>query len=103
VGDASWADKVAAWCRTYLPGVLVIVADDKARVHGHVLVDDWPPYVARWQRAWPTRLAILPAQPWNARATLRAGRIRGDGSNRDAIVEALRRIRAIAGCDKRLG
>jgi hypothetical protein len=90
-----WADKVA-WCRAFLPGVPVIVADDKARVHGHVLVDDWPPYVERWQRTWPTGLAILPAQPWNAQVVQSASRMRDDGSNRDAIVAALRRIRSVA-------
>jgi 5'-nucleotidase len=88
-----WADKVA-WCRAYLPGVPVIVTDDKARVHGHVLVDDWLPYVERWQRAWPTGLAILPAQPWNVQATDGVNRIHDDGSNRDAIVGALRRFSA---------
>jgi 5'(3')-deoxyribonucleotidase len=98
----AWADKVA-WCRAYLPGVPVIVADDKARVHGHVLVDDWPPYVEGWQAAWPNGLAILPAQPWNAQAGNRSDRIRDDGSNRDAIVSALRRIRAIAWPNERLG
>jgi hypothetical protein len=90
-----WADKVA-WCRAHLPGVPVIVADDKARVHGHVLVDDWLPYVERWQRAWPDGLAILPAQPWNAQAVETAHRIRDDGCNRDTIVAALRRLRAVA-------
>ena len=39
-----------AWCRAHLPDVPVTVTDDKARVHGHVLVDDWLPYVERWQR-----------------------------------------------------
>jgi hypothetical protein len=90
-----WADKVA-WCRAHLPGVPVIVADDKARVHGHVLVDDWLPYVEHWQRAWPAGLAILPAQPWNAQVVETAHRIRDDGCNRDSIVAALRRLRAVA-------
>ncbi len=91
----AWADK-ATWCRTHLPGLPVIIADEKARVHGHVLVDDWPPYVERWQRAWPAGLAILPAQPWNARMAEQPLRIRDDGVNRDAIVAALRRCRDAA-------
>jgi 5'-nucleotidase len=86
-----WAEKVA-WCRAHLPGVQVIVTDDKARVYGHVLVDDWLPYVERWQRAWPAGLAILPAQPWNDSITHRHDRIRYDGTNGDAVVAALRRI-----------
>lgn len=89
-----WADKVA-WCRTHLPGVPVLVADDKARVHGHVLVDDWLPYVERWQQTWPAGLAILPAQSWNAQTVETAHRIRDDGRNRDSIVKALRLLRAI--------
>jgi 5'-nucleotidase len=91
-----WADKVA-WCRVNVPGVPVLIAEDKARVHGHVLVDDWLPYVQRWQRAWPGGLAILPAQPWNAQPGQGQRRIRDDGSNRDAIVAALRRIRGTVG------
>src|ERR1044071_5036525 len=61
-----WSEKVA-WCRANLPGVPVIVTDDKSRVHGHVFVDDWLPYVEAWQREWPAGLVIVPAQPWNLR------------------------------------
>jgi 5'-nucleotidase len=88
-----WADKVA-WCRAHLPDVPVIITDDKARVHGHVLVDDWLPYVERWQRQWPEGLAILPAQPWNVHAALGSRRMRDEGNNRDAIIAALRSRRA---------
>lgn len=90
-----WADKVA-WCRTYLPDLQVTVTDDKARVHGHVLVDDWLPYVDRWQRQWPAGLVIVPAQPWNLQATVGPHRIRDDGTNRHAIAAALRRCRELA-------
>jgi 5'-nucleotidase len=86
-----WADKVA-WCRVHLPRVPVIVTDDKTRIHGHVLVDDWLPYVERWQRQWPTGLAIVPAQPWNFEANRRARCIRDDGANRESIVAALAAI-----------
>jgi 5'-nucleotidase len=84
-----WADKVA-WCRAHLPDVPVIVTDDKTRVHGHVLVDDWPPYVERWLHQWPGGLAILPAQSWNLQAHLGPRCVRYDGDNRDAVVAALR-------------
>ena len=84
-----WADKVA-WCRAHLPDVPVIVTDDKARVHGDVLVDDWLPYVERWQRQWPDGLAIVPEQPWNMHAALGPRCIRDAGTNRDAVIAALR-------------
>jgi len=88
-----WADKVA-WCRAHVPDVPVVVCDDKSRVHGHVLVDDWLPYVERWQRQWPEGLAIIPAQPWNADAPAAfADRcVRFDGSGDQAAV-VLRRLR----------
>jgi 5'-nucleotidase len=85
-----WADKVA-WCRIHLPEVPVIVTDDKTRVHGHVLVDDWLPYVERWHRQWPTGLVIVPAQPWNVQAVLGRLLVRDDGSNRDDVTAALHR------------
>jgi hypothetical protein len=69
--------------------VPVIVADDKTPVHGHVLVDDWPPYVSRWQRRWPASLAIVPAQPWNVQAVAEPRCIRYDGKNRAAVLTAL--------------
>lgn len=84
----AWADKVA-WCRQHLPDVPVIVTDDKARVHGDVLVDDWLPYVERWQWQWPSGLAIVPAQPWNAGALPGARCIRDDGTDAESIREAL--------------
>lgn len=84
-----WADKVA-WCRARLPDVPVIVTDDKARVHGHVLVDDWLPYVERWQRQWPAGLAIIPAQPWNAGVPFGPRCVRYDGNDRDTVIRLLR-------------
>ena len=84
-----WADKVA-WCRAHLPDVPVTVTDDKVRVHGHLLVDDWLPYVECWQNQWPTGFAIVPAQPWNARLPLGPRCVRYDRSNRDAVIRLLR-------------
>ena len=75
----------------------VIVTDDKTRVHGHVLVDDWIPYVDRWQRQWPTGLAIVPAQPWNERFPRGPLRLRDDGSDRGAVAAALRACREALG------
>lgn len=84
-----WVDKVA-WCREHLPGVPVIVTDDKSLIGGDVLVDDWPPYVEKWQRSWPTGLAIMPAQPWNVHVAAGPLRLHDDGRNRDTIATALR-------------
>jgi len=85
-----WADKVA-WCRKHLPGVSVIVTDDKMLVRGDVLVDDWLPYVERWQRHWPDALAIVPAQPWNVQMVTGPRRLRDDGHDRAALAAALKR------------
>lgn len=87
----AWGDKVA-WCRQHLPGVPVIVTDDKALVPGAVLVDDWLPYVARWQQRWPAGLAIVPAQPWNTPAPGQPACIRYDGRDPQPVQAALRRL-----------
>ena len=84
-----WADKVA-WCRAHLPDVPVIITDDKARVHGDLLVDDWPPYVERWQRQWPAGFAIVPAQPWNVQLPSSPRCVRDDRNNRETVIRLLR-------------
>ena len=89
---AAWADKVA-WCRQHLPGVSVVVTDDKALVHGDVLVDDWLPYVERWQRRNGGGLAIVPAHPWNTNAVAWPRCVRYDGRNRPELRAALRACR----------
>jgi len=85
-----WAEKVA-WCREHVPGVPVTVTDDKARVHGDVLVDDWLPYVHDWQRQWPDGLAIVPAQAWNADAVEGPRLVRDQGGRRENVHALLRR------------
>jgi 5'-nucleotidase len=94
-GDAAhvWAEKVA-WCHEHVPGVPVTVTDDKARVHGHVLVDDWLPYVEDWQRQWPDGLAIVPAHSWNAGAVEGPRLIRDEGGSREKVHALLRRALA---------
>lgn len=91
-----WADKVA-WCRAHLPDVPVTVTDDKARVHGDVFVDDWLPYVERWQRRWPAGLAVVPAQPWNAQLPAGLRCLRDDGRDRAGLLAALKAAAARAG------
>jgi hypothetical protein len=88
-----WADKVA-WCRAHLPGVPVTVTDDKARMQGDVLVDDWLPYVERWQRRWPAGLVVVPAQPWNAQLPAGLRCLRDDGRDRDGLLAALKAVAA---------
>lgn len=86
---AAWADKVA-WCRQHLPGVPVVVTDDKSLVQGEVLVDDWLPYVQRWQQRHPRGLAIVPARPWNTGAASQPHCVRYDGLDPSALRAALR-------------
>jgi 5'-nucleotidase len=87
-----WGEKVA-WCREHLPRVPVVVTDDKSRVHGHVLVDDWLPYVRRWKHEWPEGLAVLPRQPWNTGIELGPQCILDDESNDEVVLSALRGLR----------
>ncbi len=90
VPDA-WADKVR-WCRRHLPDVPVVVTDSKTLVFGHVLIDDWPPYVHDWQRQWPEALAVVPVHPWNHDLPVGARVLRYDGANRPQVREALREL-----------
>jgi hypothetical protein len=85
-----WAEKVA-WCHEHVPGVPVTVTDDKSRVHGHVLVDDWLPYVEDWQRQCREGLAIVPAHPWNTDAVEGPRLIRDEGGSREKVHAFLRR------------
>ena len=60
----AWTEKFE-WCRKHVPEVRVIIAEDKAIVHGDVLVEDWPPYAIRWRNYCPNGLVIVPKQQWN--------------------------------------
>lgn len=84
-----WADK-AAWCHEHLPDVPLVITDDKALIPGDVLVEDWLPYVDRWQTRWQSGLAIVVAKPWNTDAVEGSKLIRYDGTNR---VDVERRLR----------
>jgi hypothetical protein len=90
---AAWANKVS-WCRRHLPGVPVIVTDSKTLIFGHVLIDDWPPYVHDWQRQWPEALAVVPVQPWNDDLPLGARVLRYDSASRVEVRDALRELSA---------
>lgn len=62
---SAWTEKVE-WCARHIPGIPVTVTADKGLVYGKVLVDDWPPYIQRWQKWRPRGLVIMPAHRWNA-------------------------------------
>jgi 5'-nucleotidase len=90
---AAWGDKVS-WCRRHLPGVPVIVTDSKTLVFGHVLIDDWPPYVHDWQQQWPAALAVVPVQPWNEGLPVSPRLLRYDRAHRAEVRDALRELSA---------
>lgn len=85
-----WMEKFD-WCRHYIPHLPIIMAEDKRLVHGAVLVDDWPPYIAQWLRGCPTGLVIVPAQPWNINVeeSFPTHSIRYDGTNLDMVRQRL--------------
>jgi len=63
--SAAWSEKVR-WCQKHIPDARVTVtSDEKGRVYGRVLVDDWVPYIEPWLKRRPRGLVILPDQPWN--------------------------------------
>jgi len=60
----AFTEKVC-WCKKHLPGVPVMLVENKGLVYGRVLVDDWPPYVEAWLKARPRGLVVMPDRPWN--------------------------------------
>ncbi len=82
----AWMEKFD-WCRRHVPHLPVIMTEDKGLIHGEVLVDDWPAYIARWLHWRPSGLVIVPAQPWNADIAARfpVNSIRYDGTNLDDV------------------
>ena len=89
-----WMEKFD-WCRRHVPKLPVIMAEEKGLVFGRVLVDDWPPYIARWLCWQPSGLVIVPAQSWNldVEADFPANAVRYDGTNLDAVRRRLTAIR----------
>jgi hypothetical protein len=54
----AWSEKFL-WCRKYLPHAKVSVTEDKSYVFGHVLFDDWVPYVKAWLEEHPTGTVLM--------------------------------------------
>jgi hypothetical protein len=86
-----WADKVT-WCRRHIPGLPVVVTEDKSVVYGDLLVDDWFPYVEAWQRRWSAGHAVLPAQPWNTDIRESSRLLIYNGCNHERVDAMLRRL-----------
>jgi len=61
----AWTEKFE-WCQLNLPDADVTITQNKARVYGRVLFDDWPDYFIPWLVHRPRGLVIAVAQPWNA-------------------------------------
>jgi 5'(3')-deoxyribonucleotidase len=94
----AWMEKVD-WCRHYVPGIRVIVTEDKRLVRGTVLVEDWPPYIEEWLQAHSNATVIVPAQPWNSNVEeLFPDRcVRFDGQDHEMIRRRLANARTAAG------
>jgi len=92
-----WMEKFD-WCRHYVPHLPIVMTEDKRLIHGAVLVDDWPPYIAQWLSGCPNGLVIVPAQPWNINieACFPAQSIRYDGTNLNIVRRRLEEIRTTA-------
>ena len=88
--SVGWMEKFE-WCRKHVPDLPIVITEEKAIVHGAVLVEDWPPYIAQWLHSCPTGLVIVPAQPWNldVERSFPAQAIRYDGSNLNTIRQRL--------------
>lgn len=69
---------------------LTIVGGTKRRTYARVLVDDYPPYVLDWLAHRPRGLAVVPAHDYNADIE-HPNVIRYDGTNLDAVTDAMTR------------
>lgn len=92
----AWAEKVECiqdLCGNDI-GINIVSANkpgsgmDKAGTYGHVLVDDYGPYVLGWLKHRPRGLVIMPAHDYNEDVT-HPNIIRYDGSNMEEITKAL--------------
>jgi hypothetical protein len=93
----AWMEKLE-WCRRYVPGLPVVITEDKALVSGTVLVEDWPPYIARWLERSPQGLVLVPARSWNGDVESTFGNrcVRCDLKNLNFVRERLVHVRAAA-------
>jgi len=60
----AWAEKIE-WCKTNTPESLVTITEDKSKVYGKVLVDDYPDYAFKWLKHRPNGLVVMPIHSYN--------------------------------------
>lgn len=59
----SWMEKVE-WCNEHIPYKHTkTITEDKGKVYGKVLFDDWPEYIHAWMEHRPRGLVIMPKRP----------------------------------------
>jgi uncharacterized protein YjbI with pentapeptide repeats len=88
---------VLSWAgRRHVPGVDVVVTDQKWIVFGDVFIDDWPPNLAEWQARWPLGLAVVPPHPWNVGLATNTRLVYFDRRNQSSVREALRSVAVAA-------
>lgn len=90
--ESAWTEKVR-WVKRNLPEDFeVTLTQDKSKVYGKVLVDDWVPYFLPWLEVRPRGLVVAVAQPWNKDVD-HPRVVRYDGTNYAEVVERLKASR----------
>lgn len=86
---AAWKEKVE-WCalQPELAGCPVHIVTDKSQVFGHVLYDDYDPYMRAWLEARPRGLGVMPPRRGNEGFS-HHNLFRWDGSNKVGLTRAL--------------
>ena len=67
----AWEEKYN-WCREQIDAkghtkraVSITITEDKSRVYGRVLVEDWPPYIQGWLKWRKRGLVVILNRPYN--------------------------------------
>jgi len=85
----AWAEKVECIADHFGDEINIdIVGTNKEHRYGHVLVDDYGPYVLGWLKHRPRGLAIMPAHNYNLNDD-HPNIIRYNGNNIDLVAKAL--------------
>jgi 5'(3')-deoxyribonucleotidase len=67
----TWMHERQEWLLHHFKNVLrgdcknIVHANEKSHVFGHVLIDDKPSNVAKWQERWCNSVGLLYSQPYN--------------------------------------
>lgn len=90
---SAWVEKFQCIKQHFDNNVSVdIVGEDKSGTYGHVLIDDYGPYVLGWLEYRPRGLVIMPAQPYNAEIQ-HPNIIRYTGENIEVVTKALQAVK----------